>query len=193
MVDWKGVDNYGNEIDRSMMYKPGETGSQNYAADELGRGTSKETVVVEEPEFKYTEPDYSSMGAEDTSPDSALFLDAYDDADEIMAAMESTVKGVDDKFKARAADDMRLYNETDVHYGDAEGRQAPDGDWIEGENNLPIKGSDDKSVTDVYHPKWDRKKKAMGGKASGPSPLSGPVPEGLRSLKPGAIYNEWIN
>ena len=191
MVDWKGVDNYGNEIDRSMTYKPGETGSQNYAADELGRGTSKETVVVEEPEFQYTEPDYSSMGAEDTSPDSALFLDAYDDADEIMAAMESTVKGVDDKFKAKAADDMTLYNETDIHYGDAEGTQNIDGDWIEGENNLPIRGSDDKGVKDVYHP--NRKKKAMGGVASGPPPLSGPVPEGLRSLKPGAIYNEWIN
>ena len=190
-VSWTGTDNFGDDIERSFNYRAGETGSQNYAADELGQGTSKETVVVEEPEFQYTEPDYSSMGAEDTSPDSALFLDAYDDADEIVEAMEAYVKGVDDKFKTQAANEMKLYNETDIHYGDAEGRQTADGDWIEGDNNLPIKGSDDKGVTDVYHP--NRKKKAMGGKASGPPPLSGPVPEGLRSLKPGAIYNEWIN
>ena len=193
MIHWKGIDNYGNEIDRSMMYKPGETGTQNYAIDETGKGISRERVVVEEPEFQYTEPDYTSMGAEDTSPDSALFLDAYDDADEIVEAMEAYVKGVDDKFKTQAANEMKLYNETDVHYGDAEGHQTVDGDWIEGDNNLPIRGSDDKGVTDVYHPKWNRKKKAMGGVASGPPPLSGPVPEGLRSLKPGAIYNEWIN
>jgi hypothetical protein len=192
-VDWKGVDNYGDEISRSMTYQPGETGTQNYAIDEIGRGTSKERVVVNEPDFEYVEPDYGSMGFEDTSPDSASYLDAYDEADEIMAAMESMVKGVDDKFKKEAAGEIKLYNETDVHYGDAEGRQAPDGDWIEGENNLPIQGSDDRGVTDVYHPKWDRKKKAMGGKASGPPPLSGPVPEGLPSVAPGVIYNEWIN
>ena len=33
----------------------------------------------------------------------------------------------------------------------------------------------------------------MGGKASGPPPLSGPVPEGLPSVAPGVIYKEWIN
>ena len=199
-VSWTGTDNFGDDIERSFNYRAGETGSQNYAIDETGKGISKERVVVEEPEFQYTEPDYSSMGPEDTSPDSASYLDAWDDADEIVEAMEEFVKGVDDKFKARAADDMRLYNETDVHYGDAEGTQNIDGDWIEGENNLPIKGADNKHVTDVYHPNWEkmrkaknRKKKAMGGVASGPPPLSGPVPEGLRSLKPGAIYNEWIN
>ena len=32
----------------------------------------------------------------------------------------------------------------------------------------------------------------MGGVASGPPPLSGPVPQGLPSLQPGDIYNEWI-
>ena len=67
MIHWKGIDNYWNEIDRSMSYKPGETGSQNYAIDETGKGVSKERGVVEEPEFQYTEPDYTSMGPEDTS------------------------------------------------------------------------------------------------------------------------------
>ena len=191
-VSWTGTDNFGDEIERSFNYRAGETGSQNYAIDETGKGISKERVVVEEPEFQYTEPDWSSAGPDDT-PDSASYLDAWDDADEIVEAMEAYVKGVDDKFKAKAADDMTLYKETDVHYGDAEGTQNIDGDWIEGENNLPIKGPDDKGVTDVYHPKWNRKKKAMGGKADGPPPLSGPVPEGLRSLKSGVIYNEWIN
>ena len=192
-ISWTGTDNYGNEIERSMFYKPGETGTQNYAIDEVGRGTSKEEVVIQDPEFQYTEPDYSSMGFEDTSPDSASYLDAWDDADEIVEAMEEFVKGSSKEFKTQAANEMKLYNQTDEHFGSAEGRQTPDGDWIEGDNNLPIRGSDDKGVTDVYHPKWDRKKKAMGGVASGPPPLSGPVPEGLRSLKPGAIYNEWIN
>jgi len=195
-VSWTGTDNFGDEIERSMTYKPGDTGTQNYAIDEIGKGVSKERVVVNEPEFEYVEPDYGSMGFEDTSPDSAAYLDAYDDADEIMAAMEEMVKGVDDKFKKQAAGEIKLYNETDVHYGDAEGRQTADGDWIEGESNLPIKGSDDKGVTDVYHPEWAKKKrtkKAMGGKASGRPPLSGPVPEGLPSIAPGVIYNEWIN
>jgi hypothetical protein len=193
MVEWTGTNNFGDDIERSMTYKPGKTGTQNYAIDETGKGTSKERVVVEEPEFQYTEPDYSSMGAEDTSPDAASYLDAYDEADEIMAAMEESVKGVDDKFKTKAANEMTLYKETDVHYGDATGHQNQSGDWIAGDENLPIKGSDKKSVTDVYHPKWDRKKKAMGGVASGPPPLSGPVPEGLPSVAPGVIYNEWIN
>ena len=115
--------------------------------------------------------------------------------------MEEFVKGSSKEFKTQAANEMKLYNETDIHYGDAEGTQNIDGDWIEGDNNLPIKGSDDKGITDVYHPRWNamrkaqkkRNKKAMGGVASGPPPLSGPAPEGLRSLKPGAIYNEWIN
>ena len=87
---------------------------------------------------------------------------------------------------------MKLYNQTDEHLGDASGHQTSDGDWVSGEDNMPFP-SYDKEVKDVYHPKWNRKKKAMGGVASGPPPLSGPVPEGLRSLKPGAIYNEWIN
>ena len=177
-----------------MFYRPGETGTQNYAVDEFGRGTSKEEVVIQDPEFEYTEPDYSSSaGPDDTSPDSAAYLDAWDDADEIVEAMEEFVKGSSKEFKTQAANEMKLYNQTDEHFGDATGTQNRDGDWIEGENNLPIRGADDKGVKDVYHPKWNRKKKAMGGVASGPPPLSGPAPEGLRSLKPGAIYNEWIN
>ena len=57
----------------------------------------------------------------------------------------------------------------------------------------------DKKTKDVYHrSEFDksldtkRKKKAMGGVASGPPPLSGPVPQGLPSVQPGDIYNEWI-
>ena len=190
-VTWTGTDNYGDDIERTINYKPGETGTQNYAADEYGRGTSKEEVVIQDPEFEYVEPDYSSQGFEDTSPDSASFLDIHDEADEIVEAMEEFVKGADDKFKKKAADDFRLYNQTDEHLGDATGHQTSDGDWVSGEDNMPFP-SYDKEVKDVYHPKWNRKKKAMGGVASGPPPLSGPVPQGLPSLQPGDIYNEWI-
>jgi len=191
MIHWKGIDNYGDEIDRSMFYKPGETGTQNYAVDEFGRGTSKEEVVIQDPEFEYTEPDWGSAGPDDT-PDSPLYLDAWEDADEIVEAMEEFVKGSSKEFKTQAANEMKLYNQTDEHFGDATGHQTSDGDWVSGDDNMPFP-SYDKEVKDVYHPKWNRKKKAMGGKASGRPPLSGPVPEGLRSLKPGAIYNEWIN
>ena len=163
MINWKGTDNFGNEIDRSMMYRPGKTGTQNYAADELGRGTSKEEVVIQDPEFEYVEPDYSSMGPEDTSPDSPSYLDAYDDADEIVEAMEEWVKGADEKFKKKAAENMRLYNQTDEHLGTATGRQAPDGDWIPDDNNMPFPDTD-KSTTDVFKPDWSRKKKASGGR-----------------------------
>ena len=163
MIHWKGTDNFGNEIDRSMTYKPGETGTQNYAADELGRGTSKEEVVIQDPEFEYTEPDYSSMGPEDTSPDSPSYLDAYDDADEIVEAMEEWVKGADEKFKKKAAENMKLYNETGEHFGDATGRQAPDGDWIAGEDNMSFPDTN-KSTTDVFKPEWSKKKKASGGR-----------------------------
>ena len=147
--------------------------------------------MIQDPEFEYVEPDYSSQGFEDTSPDSASFLDIHDEADEIVEAMEEFVKGADDKFKKKAADDFRLYNQTDEHLGDATGHQTSDGDWVSGEDNMPFP-SYDKEVKDVYHPKWNRKKKAMGGVASGPPPLSGPVPQGLPSLQPGDIYNEWI-
>ena len=162
VIHWKGIDNFGNEIDRSMYYKPGETGTQNYAADELGRGTSKEEVVIQDPEFEYTEPDYSSMGPDDTSPDSPSYLDAWDDADEIVEAMEEWVKGVDEKFKKKAAENMRLYNQTDEHFGTATGYQNTAGDWIPDDNNMPFPDTD-KSTTDVFKPDWSRKKKASGG------------------------------
>ena len=190
-VNWTGTDNYGDDIKRSITYKPGETGTQNYAADEYGRGVSKEEVVIQDPEFEYVEPDYSSQGFEDTSPDSASFLDIHDEADEIVEAMEEFVKGADDKFKKKAADEFRLYNQTDEHLGDATGHQTQDGDWVGHEDNMPFP-SYDKEVKDVYKPGWNRKKKAMGGVASGPPPLSGPLPQGLPSLQPGDIYNEWI-
>ena len=190
-VNWTGTDNYGDDIKRSITYKPGETGTQNYAADEYGRGVSKEEVVIQDPEFEYVEPDYSSMGPEDTSPDSASYLDIHDEADEIVEAMEEFVKGTDDKFKKKAADEFRLYNQTDEHLGDATGHQTQDGDWVGHEDNMPFP-SYDKEVKDVYKPGWNRKKKAMGGVASGPPPLSGPLPQGLPSLQPGDIYNEWI-
>jgi hypothetical protein len=197
-VRWTGTDNFGDDIERSINYKPGETGTQNYAADEYGRGTSKEEVVIQDPEFEYVEPDYTSMGPEDTSPDSAMSLDIYDEADEIVEAMEEFVKGADDKFKKKAADEFRLYNQTDEHLGDATGYQTSDGDWVSGDDNMPFPDYD-KKTKDVYHrSEFDksldtkRKKKAMGGVASGPPPLSGPVPQGLPSLQPGDIYNEWI-
>ena len=190
-VDWTGTDNYGDDIKRSITYEPGQTGTQNYAADEYGRGVSKEEVVIQDPEFNYTEPDYSSMGFEDTSPDSASYLDIHDEADEIVEAMEEFVKGTDDKFKKKAADEFRLYNQTDEHLGDATGHQTQDGDWVGHEDNMPFP-SYDKEVKDVYKPGWNRKKKAMGGVASGPPPLSGPLPQGLPSVQPGDIYNEWI-
>ena len=190
-VTWTGTDNYGEDISRTIDYTPGQTGTQNYAADEYGRGVSKEEVVIQDPEFNYTEPDYSSMSFEDTSPDSASFLDIHDEGDEIVEAMEAFVKGTDDKFKKKAADEFRLYNQTDEHFGNATGHQTQDGDWVSGEDNMSFP-SYDKEVKDVYHPTWNRKKKAMGGVASGPPPLSGPVPQGLPSLQPGDIYNEWI-
>jgi hypothetical protein len=190
-VTWTGTDNYGDDIKRTIDYTPGETGTQNYAADEYGRGVSKEEVVIQDPEFNYTEPDYTSMGPEDTSPDSASFLDIHDEADAVVEAMEEFVKGTDDTFKKKAADDFKLYNQTDEHFGDATGHQNADGDWVSGEDNLSFP-SYDKEVKDVYKPGWNRKKKAMGGVASGPPPLSGPVPQGLPSLQPGDIYNEWI-
>ena len=177
-ISWTGTDNYGDDIKRSMTYKPGETGTQNYAADEYGRGISREEVVITDPEFEYVEPDYSSQGFEDTSPDSASYLDATEDADEIVAAMEEYVKNMTKKDKIEAINNLKFHNRTDEHFGDATGTQSPDGDWIEGENNMPI-----------YMP---RKKRSMGGVASGPAPESGPQPNGLPSIQPGAIYNRWI-
>ena len=122
----------------------------------------KEEVVIQDPEFEYVEPDYSSMGPEDTSPDSASYLDAWDDADEIVEAMEEWVKGVDEKFKKKAAENMRLYNQTDEHFGTATGYQNTAGDWIPDDNNMPFPDTD-KSTTDVFKPDWSRKKKASGG------------------------------
>jgi len=176
-ISWRSTDNYGDDIERSMYYQPGETGTQNYAADELGQGLSKEEVVITEPEFSYTEPDYTSTTPDNPNPDSETYLDYVNDADEIVAAMEEWVVGMTKKDKIKAANEIKLYNRTDEHFGDATGTQNADGDWIEGENNLPI-----------------RLKKSMGGVASGPPPLSGPTPQmgGLRSLQPGDIYNKWI-
>ena len=82
------------------------------------------------------------------------------------------------KDKIEAINNLKFHNRTDEHFGDATGTQSSDGDWIEGENNMPI-----------YMP---RKKKSMGGVASGPPPQSGPQPNGLPSIQPGAIYNRWI-
>ena len=91
-ISWKGTDNFGDDIDRSMYYRPGETGTQNYAADEFGQGISKEEVVITDPEFSYTEPDFSSTTPDSPRPDSELFLDPANDADEIVEAMKSMLK-----------------------------------------------------------------------------------------------------
>ena len=58
---------------------------------------------------------------------------------------------------------MRLYNQTDEHFGTATGHQSADGDWIAGEDNMSFPDTD-KSTTDVFKPDWSRKKKASGGR-----------------------------
>ena len=151
-IDWRGTD----DVPRGMSFKPGETGWQKYGSDpEFPQATENVKVEVERPEFDYTEPDFSSQGPEDTSPDSASSLDIFAEEDEVVEYLRKWATkdlGSEGSNPLREAlkkhqKNFKTHNENMEQFPDATGHVNDAGDLVEGEENIDI------FMPDKYTPK----------------------------------------
>ena len=142
-IDWRGTD----DTPRGISFSPGETGFQRYGSDpEFPTATENVKVEVERPEFNYTEPDYGSMGPEDTSPDSASYLDIFEEEDEVVEYLRKWATkdlGSEGSNPLREAlkkhqKNFKTHNENMEQFPDSTGHVNDAGDFVEGEENIDI-------------------------------------------------------
>ena len=189
-IQWN-ADGPAGEIPRWIAFKPGQAGYQKFGvddADAAARGvTEYQRVKVEEPEFEYGQPDYHSMGPEDTSPDSPEFLDIFTEGDDVVKSLEdlagpskkeieSGVDVVEEKFRKKI-------------YKDIEGEEAiipePEGTGVSQTGEVYGEEQFNEIIEGVIPDHL--KKKAEGGiietgniarRPGAVPPLSGPTPQG---------------
>ena len=166
-LSWKSLDEYGNEIPRFINYKPGQAGFQKFGVDDpeaAAQGiTEFRRVKVEEPEFEYGQPDYSSQGPEDTGPDSAEYLDIFTEGDEVVEGL-ANFAGVK---PAVTKETQALEKETQKKlYKDIEGEEAiiPDPEGVGISDKGDVYGEEQfKEIIEGEVPEY-LKKKASGGR-----------------------------
>ena len=196
-ISWKADIYPGIESPRWIRFRPGQSGFQKFGADPEHPGAWEyQRVKVEEPEFEYGQPDYNSMGPEDTAPDSAEFLDIFEEGDEVVKGLEdltgnkkmvakdgsiietTDAPDIDEAFQKKMFKDLEGEGQI---LPDPEGQITPEGDWSGEKGNPIIGGEIPKNLT----------KKAGGGtvetgdiarRQSLVPPLSGPDPQGIMGL-----------
>ena len=142
-------------------------------------------VIVEEPEFEYGQPDYSSQGPEDTGPDSAEYLDIFTEGDSVVEALEKLAGKKIINKETEAAEKQIQKN----IYKDIEGEEQiipePEGVGVSDKGEVYGEEQFNEIIEGVVPDHL--KKKAEGGiietgniarRPGAVPPLSGPTPQG---------------
>ena len=196
-MHWTGTDKFCQVAVRQINFKPGQAGYQKFGVDDpeaAAQGmTEFHRVKVEEPEFKYTQPDQSRPYRDDIE-----YLDIFEEGDEIVDGLQKMTGQKNMVTKDGQVIDITDYSKADKEvdkafqkkiFKDIEGEEQiipePEHSGIDHQGN--VYGEEEYLEIIEGNIPDHLKKKAEGGiietgniarRPGAVPPLSGPTPQG---------------